>query len=95
MFEEEKLEEEVFSRLGKYCNAVERLLADGIKLHGDDYFSRLNEWLEGLVVNSEVRAAELVRDSVTTSLQNPVFQLLSKQEKLQNLKNRIEKLQIK
>ena len=77
------------------CSAVERLLTDGIKLHGDDYFSRLDEWLEGLVVNSEVRAAELVRESVSASLQNPVFRLLSGQERLQRIKERIARIQIK
>lgn len=95
MIEAGELEGEVFSRLDKYCSAVERLLTDGIKLHGDDYFSRLDEWLEGLVVNSEVRAAELVRESVSASLQNPVFHLLSGQERLQRIKERIARIQIK
>ena len=89
-FDREKREAEVFCRLEKYCTAVERLLADGIKLHGDHYFNRLDEWLEGLVVNSEIRAAELVRDSVLASMQNPAFQVLSQQEKMQRLTERIK-----
>ncbi len=91
----EEWERKVFFRLEKYCGAVEQLMNDGIKLHGDAYFTRLDEWLEGLVVNSEVRVAELVRDSVTASLRNPVFRSLQNQEKLQRQIERMEKMQLR
>lgn len=89
--ESEEMEEKIFFRIRKYCEAVKRLLQGGIFLHGDEYFSRLDQWLEGMVVRDHLRMESLVRDSVADSLRIPEFERLD-QTRLQRLIDEINEM---
>ena len=92
--ESREMEEKVFYRIRKYCEAAKRLLQGGAFLHGDDYFSRLDRWLEGMVVRDHLRMESLVRDSVTDSLRIPEFEKLD-QERLQRQIDEINELTVR
>ena len=92
--ESREMEEKVFYRIRKYCEAAKRLLQGGAFLHGDDYFSRLDRWLEGMVVRDHLRMESLVRDSVTDSLRIPEFEQLD-QERLQRQIDEINELTVR
>ncbi len=87
----EEAEEQVLERLERFIAASKQLFADGIQLHGDDFFNHLDEWFQDLELGiSGVRNEGLVRDSVIQGLQHPLFAQLNNQERLQELREEIE-----
>lgn len=87
----EEAEEQVLERLERFIVASKQLFADGIQLHGDDFFNHLDEWFQDLELGiSGVRNEGLVRDSVIQGLQHPLFAQLNNQERLQQLREEIE-----
>lgn len=79
-------QEAVFARLERYLAACKQLFADGIKLHGDDFFDRMEECLEEMDLGTEgVRSADSVRNSVLEGLRSPLFACLEDQDRLQEL----------
>lgn len=79
-------QEAVFARLERYLAACKQLFADGIKLHGDDFFDRMEECLEEMDLGTEgVRSAASVQKSVLEGLHNPLFACLEDQGRLQEL----------
>lgn len=79
-------EEELFRHLEQYASACVQLLADGIKLHGDSFFSSLDEWFEERELGTEaVRSSGTVRESILQGFENPVFSILKDQERLKRL----------
>lgn len=82
-------EEEIFRRLERYSSACRQLFADGIRLHGDSFFSLLDGWFEEMELETEaVRSRESVRESIAQSFSNPVFHVLEDQERLGRLAGR-------
>lgn len=84
-------EEKIFNRLENYVSACKRLLADGMKIHGDSFFSCLDEWFEEMELETmAVRSKESVRESILQGFQNPAFAVLKDQERLAKLAKRCE-----
>ena len=70
----DRSEEEIFRHLERYISACRQLFADGIRLHGDSFFSLLDGWFEEMELATEaVRSSESVRESIAQSFSNPVF----------------------
>lgn len=84
--------EEACQRLKKFVELVSLLLEQGITLHGDDFFYRLDTWFEELDLGAKgVRNEKLVIDSAIAALENPVFLELEQTGKVQQLKNILKK----
>lgn len=84
--------EEACLRLKKFVELVSLLLEQGITLHGDDFFYRLDTWFEELDLGAKgVRNEKLVIDSAIAALENPVFLELEQTGKVQQLKNILKK----
>ena len=82
----EAMEEKVFERIENYLKACRQLFNDGVTLHGDSFFSRLDEWFAGLELGtSGVRSTSQVKESVLQGLKHPVFAGLKDQDRLQNM----------
>ena len=80
----EVVEPIILEYLEKYTYAAKRLLDEGIILHGDVFFTKLDVWFEELDLGIKgVRNEKLVKESVLEGLSYPGFQRLSKQEKLE------------
>lgn len=74
----------ILEYLEKYTLAAKRLLDEGIILHGDTFFTKLDEWFEGLDLGIKgVRSEKLVKESALEGLNYPGFQRLTHQEKLE------------
>ena len=88
--EAEQAEEMILHHLEQYTLSAKRLLKEGIVLHGDDFFTKLDEWFEELDLGIKgVRSEKLVKESVLEGLNYPEFQKLSNQEKLENFRKMI------
>lgn len=81
-------------RLDSYAGNVVSLLSnDNCKLHGDDYFTRLDVWFEQLDLGiNPPRSPRTVADSLITTLENPVFASLKDSDKFQSIRRRLEEL---
>lgn len=85
--EAEQAEEMILHHLEQYTLSAKRLLKEGIVLHGDDFFTKLDEWFEELDLGIKgVRSEKLVKESVLEGLNYPEFQKLSNQEKLETFR---------
>lgn len=84
-------EECVYQRLEKYIAAVHRLFADGVRLHGDAFFSKLDEWIADLYLGADsVRSEKSVWKSAVEGLEHPVFLALSDRTRMENYKKRLQ-----
>lgn len=82
----DRSEEEIFRHLERYISACRQLFADGIRMHGDSFFSLLDGWFEEMEMGTEaVRSSESVRESIAQSFSNPVFHVLKDQERFRRL----------
>lgn len=90
----EQAEELILHHLEQYTCSIKRLLKEGVVLHGDDFFTKLDEWLEELDLGIEgVRSEKLIKESALGSLEYPEFQKLSGQEKLRKFRSIIHSLE--
>ena len=86
-----ELEELIFERLELYVKAVKILFADKIKLHGDNYFSKLDEWFSDLALGTDsIRNKKLVVETAVEGLQFPAFLTLENKEKMEKLKEELK-----
>ena len=85
------MDEAVFERLEKYIAACRQLFSDGMRLHGDDFFTSLDQWFEHLDSGTSVpRSRSSVLESILKSLKNPVFVRLKDQDRLQKLAEEVQ-----
>ncbi len=84
-------EEEALAALHGFERCVDRLLnAKQIKLHGDEYFNRLDAWIERLPLGSMApRDKSFIRQSVGEALAHPAFGRLKGQEVFQKIADRL------
>lgn len=83
---ENRMEEEIFRHLEQYAAACRQLFADGIRLHGDSFFSSLDDWFEEMELGTTaVRSSGSVRESILMGFHNPVFSILKDQKRLRRL----------
>lgn len=86
-------ETEALAALRRFEKCVERLLeAEQIELHGDDYFNRLDAWIDRLPLGSMApRDKSFIRQSLRESLIHPAFDSLKEKEEFQRLVRRLTK----
>lgn len=84
-------EEEALKALLHFEKCVNGLLeAEQIKLHGDEYFDLLEEWIDRLPLGSaEPRDKSLVRQSLRESLAHPAFDGIREREEFRRLVSRV------
>lgn len=85
-------EEEGLEALFHFEQCVDRILkADQMDiLHGDDYFNRLDEWIERLPLGSMIpRDKSFIRQSLREAFQHPVFERIRGKEEFQKLVSRL------
>lgn len=83
---EKEVEEEIFRHLEQYAAACRQLFMDGIRLHGDSFFSSLDDWFEEMELGTTaVRSSGSVRESILMGFHNPVFSILKDQKRLRRL----------
>lgn len=84
-------EEEALGVLHGFEGCVDRLLnAKQIKLQGDEYFNRLEAWIERLPLgNMAPRDKSFIRQSVGEALAHPAFGRLKGREEFQRLTDRL------
>ena len=90
-----EMEQLVKEKLEQYVEAVRRLFADGLSLHGDEFFSTLDEWFADMDLGIEaVRSEKLVMESALEGLENPVFARINDQEFIQFCIKKLKKIHI-
>lgn len=83
-------EEMILNHLEQYTLAAQRLFQEGIILHGDNFFTKLDEWFEELDLGIKgVRSEKLVKESALQGLDYPEFQKLSNQKQLEKFRKMI------
>lgn len=84
--------EEALNELEGFVYGCIAFLEQGIKLHGDEYFNRLDEWFDNLENGSSPpRNEKVVMESLVPAINNPVFSKLFNNEKYKELKAIIER----
>ena len=84
--------DKAYQRLERFVGLVVQLVKEGIVLHGDAFFNQIDDWVEKLDLGARgVRTAKFVIESAVSALNNPVFQGLEDQERLQELKMKLTK----
>lgn len=79
--------EEALYRIKKYINLVKELCRDGIRLKGDDFFDRVEEWFENAALGPVgVRDSKVVIKSAAEAFDNPVFASVFSNEELESMK---------
>ena len=88
------LPDAALTQLDSYAGNVISLLSnDNCKLHGDDYFTRLDVWFEQLDLGiNPPSSPKTVADSLMTTLENPVFAPLKDSDRFQSIRRRLEGL---
>lgn len=84
-------EAEALEALRRFEACVNRLLTvEQIELHGDDYFNRLDAWIDRLPLGSMApRDKSFIRQSLRDSLMHPAFESLKKEVEFQRLVRRM------
>lgn len=81
---------EAVAMLRRYWEAVKKLLAEEqIRLHGDDYFTEIEKWYEGVNLVAP-REISLVKESVLQSAAHPAFAKLEANKEFQRIRQEIE-----
>lgn len=80
-------------KLKQYGTTVRYLLTgDNMRLHGDNYFDRLDKWINKLILGAEPpRAKNLVLESVAQSLMHPLFTEIQDTKTFQQIKQQLLK----
>lgn len=93
--EDNDLEELVYERLEKYVATVKQLFNDGIRIHGDYFFSTLDDWFAGLDLGNEpIRNGKLVLESAIAGLQSPILGCLKDQRRIQGYIQDLKKINL-
>ncbi len=88
------MDEDVFIRLERYIVSCRQLFLDDMRLHGDDFFRSLDQWLENMDSGTVAsRSRSSVLKSVLDSLKHPLFAGLKDQKRLQKLAEEIQNVE--
>ena len=87
MYAANKETEDALEALGLFENCIGRLLdAEKIVLHGDEYFDRVDEWIENLPLGAIApRSREFVSQNVRAAFAHPVFESMRERPEFQKL----------
>ena len=91
-----ELEELIYKRIKLYVNAIIKLFDDNISLHGDEFFSKLDDWFDELDLGIEaVRSENAIMKSAIESLKIPDFEVLHNKELIKAFILQLENLRVK
>ncbi len=84
-------EEEAFAALHRFEKCVNRLLEAGhAQLHGDEYFHRLDTWIDCLPLGSMApRDKSFIPQSMRVSMAHPAFSALKENMEFQRIVHRL------
>lgn len=78
--------------LKTFVNYSIKFIKNGVVLHGDKYFNRLEEWFEDFPLKTEApRNEKVIMESLIPALENPIFSILFDEEEYKELKIKLEK----
>ncbi len=84
--------EKALKSLKEFVNGSLKFIEEGILLHGDKYFNRLEEWFEEFVLKTEApRNGKVVMESLLPALENPALSIVFDEEEYKELKMKIER----
>lgn len=79
--------DEAIERLKKFVKIVKSLVEKDLALHGDDYFTRVDEWFEKTAQGKQLpRDKELIVKNAKVNLENPVFEPLKVYEEFKQVR---------
>jgi len=85
-------EKEALEEFKKFSNCCIFMISQGIRLHGDQFFTKLDEWFDSLELGSApVRNEKLIIADLLKILENPALNMISKYDEYQYLKKYLEK----
>lgn len=83
--------EEALRRLKRFAAIVSDLLKKEYTLHGDDYFTRMDNWFEQLDLGAQlVRDRRVILQSAKESLKNPVFDVLRERKEYKQIEKMLK-----
>ena len=87
MYAANKETEDAFEALALFGNCIGRLLdAEKIVLQGDEYFDRVDEWIENLPLGAIApRSREFISQNVREAFAHPVFESMRERPEFQKL----------
>ncbi|MDV4152546.1 XRE family transcriptional regulator [Clostridium sp. AL.422] len=84
--------EKALKSLREFVNGSLKFIEEGIFLHGDKYFNRLEEWFEEFPLKTEApRNGKIVMESLLPALENPSLSILFDEKEYKELKMKIER----
>jgi transcriptional regulator with XRE-family HTH domain len=84
--------EKALEELSQFVSGSLNFIDSDLKLHGDSYFNRIEEWFDRFAMKREVvRSRKVVLDSLIPAIENPVLAVLFETDKYRILKNKIER----
>jgi transcriptional regulator with XRE-family HTH domain len=85
--------EEALMELESFVKGCATFIDKGIELHGDEYFNRLDEWVDNLALGSSPpRNKRVVIESLLPAFENPMFSPLFNDKKYIELKEKIKNI---
>ncbi|WP_100065426.1 helix-turn-helix domain-containing protein [Miniphocaeibacter massiliensis] len=87
-------EDSALKHLNKYISCLSNLIViDNLSLHGDDYFTRIDEWIEELDMGKNApRNKSTVLDDIKKSFDNPQFEILEGNTEFEKIKNKLKEI---
>ncbi|ROR23992.1 DNA-binding XRE family transcriptional regulator [Mobilisporobacter senegalensis] len=83
---------EALGELKKFTDCSIYMINQGVRLHGDEFFTKLDEWFDELDLGAEpVRNKKLVIADIFKMYENPALSSLFEEEEYKELKKRLQR----
>jgi transcriptional regulator with XRE-family HTH domain len=90
---DDELQKQIVDRIGMYVDMVCQLYKDNIRLHGDEFFTTLDEWFSRLDLGPDgVRDGKVIKEDVVSSLDYPAFAMLDDKGRLEQYRRTLQGL---
>lgn len=84
--------EKALQELSLFVHGTLKFIDHGIELHGDHYFTRIEEWFEEFALKKNAPRNDLVvLESIIPAIENTALSVLFDTEEYQNLKKKVER----
>lgn len=88
----EKKPEQALAELDQFVSGSLHFIESGLKLHGDPYFNRIEEWFDQFALKTDApRNETVVMNSLIPALEYPALSLLFDTKEYRELKRKIER----